>query len=386
MFSDLANMLQDGDKRNHMKMLIEFLSETRKSSSPPPSIKQFSTANMLYHADRLISVTSAGIGVVPYSRTEFSIFYCDLAVVYSVSDSLSTIEYKEDDYNVFRLPYSSKPIVQFWDTCKKRRKRQVGILNFLNIWLLLEHLQQVRWYAIMDATSASEVEMETKVVLSQFPEEDSALRRRVCVALNTIIGMPVTSQSQQVLIIAASVLSFTAYIPSEKEVVRDLRRFGVDKSTSFAVRAMIKTMKEQDKRSNVVATKSVRFDAILHWQRAIRMQVKKNRQDRELTARNRVDNRKREIIRARCNAAKSHREASRVPSQPGSSGPQKKVSWIASDGDTPSEKAKRKARKKIAHEAIMLDAEKKKALKERQAEFEAEQMRNLQIAEDIING
>ena len=383
--ADLANMLQnDGTRR----AVYEFICK-QCPASPPPSIVEYAnrpdtTASTLYRVDRITSVTFSGLGFVPRWREGFCVFYSDRAIAYSVSKSLKIIEYGEEDCDVLRLPYSSDTLLPFWDTYQKRQSWPNGVHNFVSLWLLLEHLQQVRLYAIMDATSVSEVEMEKEFIMSQFAQEDIALKRRVCVALNTIIGMAVTEQSRRLLVLVASVLSFTKYTPSEKEVIKDIRRYGVDEKISPVIRKMIKTMREQDKLSKSVPVQTVRLDAILHWQRAIRMQIKQNRQGREQTARNRVESRRREIIRARCNVVKASKGADCVLSQPGPSGPQKKVAWVAQDVDGPSETAKREAKKKMAHEAILANAERQRAQTERQAKIEAERMRNLQIADDMM--
>ena len=386
MFSDLADMSQSHGTRC---ALFDYYS--KESVSTPPSIIEFAkrpgtTAKNLYYLDRATSVLFSGLGHPPRSREGFCVFYSDRAIAYSLSKSLTTLEYSGDDCDVLRLPYSSSTLLQFWDNYKKRQRWPSGIHNFVSIWLILEHFQQVRWYAIMDATTVSEVQTEQECILSQFPEEDIALKRRVRVALNTVIGTPVTDTSQRLLMLAASVLSFTTYTPSEKEILKNFKPLGVDKTFSPAIRTMIRTMKEQDKLSKFVPMQRVRFDAILRWQRAIRIQIKQNRNDREQTAHTRVETRKREIVRARCNAAKLSRDAGHVPSQPGPSGPQKKVNWVARDADTPSEIAKREAKKKMAREAIMLNAEDKRVQMERQANIEAERLRNLQIADDIMKG
>lgn len=384
MFSDYADMFQEDGVRQAMSA---FLCEYRSHSCP--SIVEFAnrsntTASTLYRLDRSTSVTFSGLGIVPRSREGFCIFYSDRAIAYSITDSVKTVEYSRDDGEVLRLPYSSDMLLHFWDIYKKRQRWPTGIHNFVRVWFVLEHLQQVRWYAIMDATSVCEVKIEKKYILSQFAEGDIALQRRVCVALNTVIGLPVTAQSGQLLMLVASVLSFTQYTPSEKEVLKDIRRFGVDRTISPAIRAMIRTMKEQDKLSKFAPVQSVRFDAILHWQRVIRMQIKQNRQDREKTARNCVESRKREIVRARCNDAKVSKDADHVISQPGPSGPPKKVAWVAQDVYGPSERAKRDGKKKMSHEAILANAERKREQMERQVQIEAEQRRNLQIADDMM--
>ena len=120
------------------------------------------------------------------------------------------------------------------------------------------------------------------------------------------------------------------------------------------------------------------------WKRLIYMQIKQNRQDRMQTAWNRVESRKREIVRARCNATKAAKDADRVLSQPGPSGPQRRVAWVAQDVGGASESAKRDAKKKMAHEAILANAERKRAQTERQTKIDAEKMRNLQIADDMM--
>ena len=386
-FSDLADMLQRDDVHRiaYLRLLWEHYQASK--STPRLDIIEFAsrpdmTANTLYRMDRLMSVASGGLRCVP-SRDGFSIFYSDRSITYSCYRLLKTLDYSSEDCDVLRLPYSSNIVLQFWDEYKKKQRLPNSIHNYASVWLLLEHFQQVRWYAIMDATSVSEVEMEKEFIVSQFPE--NALKRRACAVLNTVIGTPVTSQSQRLLMTVAAVLSFSEFTPSEKEVKKYMRRFGVDKAISPAIRTMIKTMKEQDKLSELVPIQRVRFDAILHWQRAIRMQIKKNRQDREQTARNRVETRKREIVRVRCSAAKLSIDVSRVLSQPGPSGPQKKVAWVARDV-TPSESAKRGAKKKMAYEAIMLNAEHKRVQMEREAKVKTEKLRNLQIGEGIMRG
>lgn len=121
------------------------------------------------------------------------------------------------------------------------------------------------------------------------------------------------------------------------------------------------------------------------WKRLIRLQIKMNRDDRMRTALNRVEARKREIIRMRCNATK-HATNVVAFSQPGPSGPRRSVAWIAQEATGPSKDAKREAKKKIAQVAIRENAERKQMQIDRQAAVELEMMRNLQIADEMMRG
>ena len=134
------------------------------------------------------------------------------------------------------------------------------------------------------------------------------------------------------------------------------------------------------------------------------MQIKLNRQDRVQTAYNRVESRKHQIVRARCADAKASngigckgvgckgigckgigcKGIGCALSQPGPSGPQKKIAWVADDAGGPSERAKREGEKKMAREAILAVAARKRAQKTRQAAIEAEKLRNLQIADEMM--
>lgn len=73
-----------------------------------------------------------------------------------------------------------------------------------------------------------------------------------------------------------------------------------------------------------------------------------------------------------------------APSQPGPSGPQKRVAWVAQADVSPSEIARREGKKQIAREAIRMNNERKRAQTARATEIEAEKMRNLQIAEEMM--
>lgn len=131
------------------------------------------------------------------------------------------------------------------------------------------------------------------------------------------------------------------------------------------------------------------FDSLSCWKKAIqatRAEVKQDRYDRMQTACNKVESRKKEIVRKNCALAKQAKEAKKLlhTTTAGPSGPRKKINWIAKDAEGESDACKRKAKKLASIEELRRRSEMKKKEAERQMEIQVERMRFLKIGFSIV--
>jgi hypothetical protein len=124
--------------------------------------------------------------------------------------------------------------------------------------------------------------------------------------------------------------------------------------------------------------------AVLRWKRAIRMQIKQNRLCRTRTAMNRVDSRKRAIIRERRHA-KQKVASSNCPtsSRLSQTIPKKKATLQKERGA--SAEAKVTSRKLIALESILAQADIKREKQQREDALRCEMFRCLRVADDMMH-
>ena len=369
LLSDLMSMLhEDTEAREDFR---EYLMQHQITS--PPEISQLAknpdvSATNLYRMDRLFVNVHHAIG--GSTRPGFCIFFSDCVVACdwlhntretgeTHETSLTVVKYGVADKNIPRLPYTSKELLSYWDRVRREpcQALRLHLINAINIWLILEHFQQVRWYALVDELATNvEVESERRLALNMLPAQGT-LAKRFEVVLDTVCRLSVP-KAGKLLSFMAGILAFAKpgnnEVGNEFNLLKKLRKLGMDRASlkemKRIISEMFKAMRAAERDAAQLA--QPRFDATMRWQRAIHMQIQANRQDREdrmLTAKNRVEARKREIVRERCDAEKSK---VCVPplTTPGPSGPVKTVAW-RSEALGPSERAKRRAKKEADAEA-----------------------------------
>lgn len=120
------------------------------------------------------------------------------------------------------------------------------------------------------------------------------------------------------------------------------------------------------------------------WKRAICMQIKQNRMDRTRTAMNRVESRRREIVR---NRRRAEIAAQLPPPAPSSArfepDPKRKAKHVAKV-HVPGDPNKRTLRKLVAQETLLVQADKKRREQRRQDELWCERLRCLQIGDEMM--
>lgn len=135
--------------------------------------------------------------------------------------------------------------------------------------------------------------------------------------------------------------------------------------------------------THVQATRA--HSAAARWKRAIRAQIKQNRMDRTRTAMNRVESRRRQLARSQRRAATAHFPLP-ISVSPPSRPAQKKKAKLAARAHGVNLAAKTAARKLIARETLLDQAEKKRREKARQDAIWHEKLRCLRIGDDIVQG
>lgn len=347
------------------------------------------TASILYWMNHDMGILCGEMECIPSGLLGYILFYSDCVVVWSaLKEDLITLPYGKDDGEIVRLPYPSTLLVEFWKGLKSQPSISSVHSVFMRFWFALENLQQVRWFERMDPSSYYDVGVEMNRVRLMYSKFNSAVNGRMCVVLDNFLKLTISRESQHAILTLVACLITNPL--TQAKVKLYMKRYVVDAAfkpfLSKIVMQMIRIQALQQDTSKSQPERGVRPDAVVRrWQRAINLQVKRNRHERVQTALNRVERRKREIVRERCKAAREHAGPDPEPVRPGASGTETKVAWVAQELPGPSSRAKREARKKIAHEAILANAETKRAQAEQQARILAERMRNLQIAHDILN-
>ena len=135
------------------------------------------------------------------------------------------------------------------------------------------------------------------------------------------------------------------------------------------------------------AKSTIKFNAKAYWKYLIRLQIKHNRHNRMMTARNRVETRKREIIRATCKINKEIRDANIAFRQNTlTTNCTTKQTKHYTEVPGVSAAAKRKGEKQISREAVFNHQEKNRQVQKEQIRIEAYMLRQLDISNKIQRG
>lgn len=323
------------------------------------------------------NINSPGYNVHFFLSGTTHCFYSDALICKTKDGSTYLVNYDSNNVIPHCLPYSSFYVSKLID--EYNRSPSPYLDQVLWIVALLDRLQQVRYFGMTRTCSADLVVSLRDEITNALP---SPLGSKFNTLMDIMLGEPITTATNLNVVFLAFIMAHD-YIPTIKELAR-LSQIPKGVKLPTCIVAFIKALRKQRKPPSLVP----QFDAKSHWQRLIRTQIKRNRHDRMQTALNRVESRKREIVRARCNAAQAAANPDGVdgvdgiPTRP--TRPSKGVAWVAQEATGLSATAKRDAKKKVAREAIRAEAERKRLQLERQMMVEAERMRNLQIGDDLM--
>lgn len=350
------------------------------------NVDRMSGTGFLCNVDRMSGTESSTLRLV---RDVVSLFYKDQVLFYMRGENpaFRTLAYDETvDNNIVRLPYASTPFCFAWQQCTQKKRLSANAICFMAIWLLLEHFQQVRWYvSLAESTRTDEIEVEKAFLRSQF--RCFAAQQRVAIALEHLMGLPINKASRKVVVLLASILSYKEYTPSFRQVQKDLLVLGMDAHIPDELVAVLKAMKAFDKMTtSALRPVPPKSNAVVRWQRAIRMQIKINRAARKKTAKNILESQEHKLVRLRCERAKAERQAAQKGRSMGIDKPSMRrgISTSPREPEGLREKAKRVAKKQGDLEAIAARSEERRREMQREIAAECERLRNLQIGVAIL--